>query len=176
MRHKSFKLLSFLLTLILGGMLGAGFSSAILAQEESRIITACVQNDGSMRIAGSSAECTRNETVLQWNTQGSAGQLRPVPQGSPLSFYVVQALGNGNLNPGENAMGTVNCNAGDMATGGGYALAAASPPAGELASMSSYPNPYFTGEHPTGWQVEMKNIGTSGNGFWVFAICADLTP
>jgi hypothetical protein len=80
------------------------------------------------------------------------------------------------MDPGETAWGIATCHEGDLATGGGYALAAASPPASELVSLSSYSEPYFTDTQPRSWQVQMKNIGESRNGFWVFAICADLTP
>ena len=40
-------------------------------------ISACYKNDGSLRLVGATDECTKRETLVQWNQAGPAGPAGP---------------------------------------------------------------------------------------------------
>jgi hypothetical protein len=83
------------------------------------------------------------------------------PSGLPGTFYVRQTSGTG-------TSGSVYCDSGDQATGGGYDV--------QSAGTSYFPiesRPYYSGATPTGWYVERASSGPS---LLVYVICADLTP
>ena len=64
-----------LAALVAGALIAAGAAYAVVAHTTaaSQTITACVSNEGGMRLAPATGDCRKNETVLTWNTVGPVG-------------------------------------------------------------------------------------------------------
>ena len=72
-----------LLTVFVVLAVGVGAGAAVTAQsDDTTVLNACVQkNSGNMRLVDSSDDCRKNENIVSWNVQGSAGP--DGPQGEP---------------------------------------------------------------------------------------------
>jgi hypothetical protein len=162
---------------------------------DTSLIHSCVnENSGTVKIVGASDSCKTNETALDWNIQGPTGPAGPTgPQGptgdtgptgptgatgatgpagpvgpagpagpaASTTYYTKSAFGDGS---GQQA----NCDAGDIATGGG---AAASLENTELGGTE----PIRTSAGvPVGWFAFLADPDDEGITVW--AICLDLTP
>ncbi|MBN1565924.1 MAG: collagen-like protein, partial [Anaerolineae bacterium] len=82
MSRRVIMLLTGLALLALGAVLGAGALSVIRAQ--GNVIMACVnQQNGNVRVVGSSGECRNPEVYVQWNIQGQPGPMGPQGPAGP---------------------------------------------------------------------------------------------
>jgi len=101
--------------------------------------------------------------------QGQEGPQGPVgPAGGFLTTYVNNGPST-NVPANNFATSTANCDAGDIATGGGSAL-------GTVEKLVSS-LPTFTGSTPTGWAVQAFNPTNQASVFIAATvICVDVTP
>jgi hypothetical protein len=122
-------------------------------------IYACVNNgDGTMRqVAGPDVACPKNFHKLSWSAEN--------PPSSETTTYT--AVDFAAMSSGDVKGLSVECNDGDVATGGGVENTSA----GTIVS-SSLPSPSLEGETPTGWFV-VARAGDSSQiqQLGVYAVC-----
>ena len=146
-------------------------------------IHACVKDNGEIRIVDGSDDCKNSETALEWNivgpdgpsgssgADGSDGAQGPAgPQGPPgvLRFYFRDG-GETVIPPNLNIKveGSAECDLGDKATGGGYAVVT-----GDARGF----NVINTLRRESDHIVTARNDSTVTQEFVVRVVCADVTP
>jgi len=147
---------------------------AALAFDDGVTIHACIDNKKRPRIVPSPDQCRDRERLLEWNIVGPQGP-RGVPGedgadgqvGAPgvLGFYTRDSIevdlgsyaGFGGL--------MAECDAGDIATGGGYDSNASS----DLFITDSYTGPSYH-------FLSGQNGGTAPIHIHASVVCADVTP
>ena len=161
-------------------LVGAGVAAGAIPGSDG-VIHGCYQKyDGTLRVidAEAGATCrTSSELPLTWNQAGSPGPAGPAgppgPQGAPgpagqtrLDTVLSAAFDNP---PGAQSPGTVQCPAGEYATGGGL-------PGSTVyqSANASYPNVDSNG-HMTGWKAWMNNNGPTDAKLYVWVVCAPAT-
>jgi hypothetical protein len=178
---------------VLAAALGASFllggvaSAAGLIPGPDGVIHGCYRHDGNLRVITADQTCDRNETALPWNQQGPKGD--PGPAGPA---HVVVRTGGGTAANGAAASGTAQCQAGEIATGGGAQIgnggtggtggmggsvgAGGNGGAGGTVSLAAA---FVTGSVPnttqgpaTGWTGIVTNLSGSDQSFTVWVMCA----
>jgi hypothetical protein len=141
-------------------------------------IHACVKNvGGNIRIVAADEACKDNETGLQWNFEGPQGprgdrgevgpQGPPGPQGPSgvLGFYRRESDWITVAADGIYVRHWVDCDAGDVATGGGYHFGGDLEGVRVKTTSPGYPHQWFA------WVV---NTGPEDVSLKVWAVCADM--
>ena len=142
-----------------------GMAAAAIPDSDG-VIHACLNNrTGAVRIidteAPVSATCTSKETALSWNQTGPAGE--PGPAGSVSATYVRSSTSTG--------AAQVNCDTGDIVTGGGGSAAFASLEAAYPYVAFSFPNP--PSDVPIGYRAESANDSAQVT---AYVVCAEAAP
>jgi hypothetical protein len=154
------------------------------------VITGCYNARGILRVIDvqNGQSCTNGETQLTWGQTGPVGPVGPVgptgsvgptgpkgdtgavgPQGPSgvVNAYVKSApISSGSFIGG----GTVNCNAGDTATGGGFSFGSFG-----FKYWVQTNSPVYDAQtgKPTGWEVIAENDDTNTSvGGFVWVVCA----
>lgn len=159
------RIFTFVAALGLGASIGTGAALAAIPDSGTGVLTACrITGDaGNVRIIDKQggASCHSYETELSWDTTP------PVP-GREIVTDTFSAVTSNNGISG----GSVNCPSGKKPLGGGYSVPTGSWGGGtsgsNIAAWSSYP---FDGS-PSGWTVNVKNMGGSALTVTVYAVCA----
>jgi hypothetical protein len=134
------------------------------------VISACYAKDGDLRVidAATGAKCKSGETALSWNQQG--------PTGAPgvLDFYTREK--GIDIPPHEDEFEDLDCDPGDRATGGGFAVDPVH--LEDVRVPESTPINDLVGGKltPFRWQVVFINSSDSSVGVQFSIVCADLTP
>lgn len=145
---------------VLGVGLGAGLAWASIP-DSNGVIHTCYKNQKWRVINAPSHSCDPTETALNINPGAVHPVIRTWTQTIP---------------PAGEATFTAHCNAGEVATGGGWRLVGANP-VGPLTvdgsvPQSSSPEP-SAGEVPIGWKVVgVANNDTVTHDVMAFAVCA----
>ena len=136
-------------------------------------IHACYKtSSGELRVVDPSAggTCKPSETALAWSQTG--------PPGPAGATQVTIRTATQTVSPGSSHTFTAHCDAGEVATGGGWRMEgpvpAGPPPVTVLGSVpqSASPEP-AAGETPVGWKViGVANQGALDHDVTVFAVCA----
>ncbi len=144
---------------------GAGIAWASIP-DANGVLHTCYKNSGWRVIDAPAESCKSSETPLAVDP----GAVRPVIRTETHTIH-----------PGEGHTFTAHCNAGEVATGGGWRLVGPVPifPPGTVwittqgdVPQSSSPEP-SAGEVPTGWKViGAVNQDTDDHDVTVFAVCA----
>jgi hypothetical protein len=69
MKNKTY-IVTPIITLIVAGFVGIG----VYAATTNTQISACIKNDGSVKIVTASSTCAKNESLLVWNITGPKGE------------------------------------------------------------------------------------------------------
>jgi hypothetical protein len=182
MKHKLF-----LIGALVALLLAVGITWTY-AQSEVVTYNACVNNSsGTIHMVGADEPCGNNEERIVWNNQGPPGlkgdkgdkgdpgdQGPPGPkgdkgdkgdQGDPgvLGFYLRSY--SIFINPSEQATVVVECDPGDVATGGGFS-----------AGLHMQVGQSWPGLNESRWQVIAINNGTYSDTVTARVRCADMTP
>ena len=139
---------------VLGALLIGG---AVWATDDPDTIHACVKQGGQIRIVDDPADCRGNESALHWGTLG--------PQGPGLSLYVNTLSFDVPAGSGFGAEAV--CDAGDLATGGGFDRAGQ--PWSVIASR-----PTLDAGVPFGWLVMIDNRTEVVRSVTAYVVCADV--
>jgi hypothetical protein len=99
--------------------------------------------------------------------QGPQGEQGP--PGTPGALRMYKKYEQGSIPAGTIRMVTVTCDAGDLATGGGYANA------WDLEVGQSYPYPHPPETTPTGWAIIARNQLPIERKPIAWVVCADLS-
>ena len=153
----------------IGLALAAGIAYATIP-DSAGVIHGCYQKvDGQLRVIDqqAGASCRPSEQQLDWNQTGAPGPPGPTgpqgPKGDPgaaPSFSTYTVVGDdANVGPKAELDESVNCNPGDLATGGGYILNSTL-----LQVRISSPDPH-------GWEVDVVN--PSANSWSAFQTIVD---
>jgi hypothetical protein len=157
--------------LIVGLLIGGG--GYALAAGGGGTIHACVHRaNGALYVR---SKCHRHDRKIRWNKVGQPGAAGPRgatgatgPAGPVKLDTVVSAA---IANPaGAQTGGSVNCPAGEFATGGGISGSTTG-----QAANASYPLTDPTTGHNDGWDAFMNNTGTTAGTFHVYVICTTAT-
>jgi hypothetical protein len=142
-----------------------GMAAAAIPDADG-VIHACLnKRTGAVRIidteAPVSATCTNKETALNWNQSGPPGE--PGPAGSVSATYRRSATSVGSAQ--------VNCDTGDIVTGGGGDASFGSLREVFPVVAFSFPNP--PSDVPIGYQAESTDSTATVT---AYVVCADATP
>lgn len=155
------------------------FGTTWVLAQDGEMIYACVNHVGNLRIVEEGVTCRNNEQSLSWNEQGPqglpgaegpAGPTGPAgPLGPPgvLDFYI--AFGFSDCSGEGTCSSRIECETGDMVTGGGGYFTT---PFLDLPITLSEP---VTGGGIQGWKLG-TTYAKSGDQLVVIAVCADMTP
>ena len=142
------------------------------------VISACyTKPGGNMRVIdATTGSCGPKESSLNWNVQGATGPQGPAGEQGPAGPEGPAGPANVVLRSKEidgvgGVRGTINCNDGERATGGGFD---ARGNGGTLTIYEDHPVPTTPGGVPTGWTVDIGVPDmTYPNGLGVvYVICA----
>lgn len=160
---------------VMVGLLIGGGGYAIAAGGGATI-KACVHRaNGDLYIK---SKCQRRDRKISWNMVGPRGATGAAgPQGATgatgpagtvkLDTVVSAAIANP---AGVQTGGSVNCPAGEFATGGGISGSTTT-----QSANASYPLLDPTTGHDDGWDAFMNNTGATAATFHVYVICAPAT-
>lgn len=150
--------------------LAAGVAYAAIPHSSTGVIDACYPKAGDLRVidAESGETCKSNETALAWNAQGPPGAQGPQGPAGPTKTIIRSKLvttqqGYGNIE-------TVNCDPGEVATGGGYKVVSGIPSDRVQSVVGSYPE----GNETVGavaWQVQWY-FTPAGEQWLIYVVCA----
>lgn len=120
---------------------------------------------GSLSQVGTTppANCGRGSQI-SWNSEGVEG-----PQGPAGATNVVvrsATTPTGNVDPAQTAAIPVNCEAGEIATGGGYFAGSSQMNVYSFSPITDVDNV------PTGWLVSVVNTGPNATAFSAHVVCA----
>ena len=135
----------------------------------------CVATSGALRVVTKASSCLKAKTVkrgnrrvripgessIAWNQQGRPGingtnGVNGTKGANGATDVVVRTGSQVTVAQGSIGVGTVSCNPGERATGGGYEF-----PGGQVDPAIYESTP--TGDPPTGWRIKIwkPNTGTS---------------
>jgi hypothetical protein len=167
--------------LVAGGVVAAvsgGVAWATIPDGSGQIHACYKSSSGDLRVIDPSAggACKPSETALMWSQTGPAGT--PGTPGAPGATHVTIRTATQTVSPGSSHTFTAHCDAGEVATGGGWRLEGpvptGPPPVTVLGSVpqSSSPEP-AAGETPVAWKViGVANQDAVDHDVTVFAVCA----
>ncbi len=143
-----------------------------VAADHDDIFTACLTPGGDLKdveINVDTADCRGNSTPVTWNSEGVPG---PPGDLSSLTSYEVSKVNQ--VDPlSTNGGGSGPCDAGDLATGGGFELLFSG-----LGSDLTIVHLFPARGRPTidAWGAEVTNRTEIPREFVVYAVCLDLPP
>ncbi|MFI6788128.1 hypothetical protein ACIBG4_12450 [Nonomuraea sp. NPDC050383] len=145
-------------SMLAGGMLTAGGAALATAMNEAPINACVTTSTGALRIVPPGTVCEEGETALDWNRQGSPGQL---------GVFTIKGPGT-RIAPGETAHLRADCGDGNYAISGGYL--------GErpTAPISVFANTIDNND-TSAWRVSIMNHSeTTTYPFVTYASCVPL--
>jgi hypothetical protein len=146
-------------------------------------ISACVKRHGGTLYVAH--KCANHDAKLVWNITGSQGRTGPQGpqgqsgpqglQGASGATKVVERQAGKTTETGHNDSAVVQCNSGEVATGGGWEM-----DNGNVANFLTFGDfpvkangtPAGPGETPTGWAMSVFNNSGQTDTWHVYAICA----
>jgi hypothetical protein len=163
------------------GLLIGGGGYAIAAGGGGKV-NACVQKaNGNLYIK---AKCQRGDRKISWSkvgprgakgaagqrgATGAAGAAGTTGPAGPVKLDTVTSAAIANA-AGAQSGGSVNCPAGEFATGGGLSGSTK-----DQSANASYPLFDPATGHADGWNAFMNNTGTTAGTFHVYVICTPAT-
>ena len=145
--------IGYALVIFLIGILAVSVSFAF-AQDED-VISACVGENGHLRIVDDASQCKSQEAYLEWSNGKSANIGLPIVG----NYVVSERLPNGIPH-------VIHCDIGDMATGGGY-----SHDTDNISAKLSAFRPYPETGMSTGWYFIAQAPDQVG-----YVSCLDVYP
>ena len=123
---------------------------------------------GNIRVVDATAACKSNERALDWNAQGIQGPKGDKgdagPQGPSGVATLTTRSKSFTVSAGGHAVGVVQCEPGERATGGGFGT-------NESTKVNtSRPEPLTS--TPTGWFVSVSDGSSVGAIFFAWVVCA----
>ena len=164
-------------------MSGVGYAAVASSQGT---IGACVKRQGGMLYLAS--RCSQHDRRLVWSVSGVPGSpgklgtqgIQGVQgiQGAPGAAGATKVVERETVkttNTGSNDTATVLCNAGEVATGGGWQMESGN--VANFLTFGDYPvqsngSTAGPGDTPAGWYVSIYNNSGSTDTWRVYVICA----
>jgi hypothetical protein len=138
-------------------VLVVGVTAALAATGDERIYT-CVNNgDGTIRqVAGADVACPRNWHKLSWSAENP-------PATKTTTYTKTEAFAI----PGVDTLGagSVLCDDGDVATGGGYRIS------GGITRVTDSRPATDEADKPIGWRVVVEKPNSNPSSFAIDAVC-----
>jgi hypothetical protein len=157
--------------LIVGVLIGGG--GYAIAAGGGGSVHACVHRaNGDLYIK---SKCQRHDRKISWNkvgprgAKGAAGPRGATGAAGPVKLDTVVSPSIANP-AGAQTGGSVNCPAGEFATGGGISGSTLA-----QSANASYPLLDSATGHADGWDAFMNNTGATAGTFHVYVICTPAT-
>jgi hypothetical protein len=163
-----------------------------LANRPSKITVCVSKKTGTLYRAG---KCRAHDTKVSWNVQGPTGASGPAgaagrtgatgptgatggtgAAGAPGATAVTVRTVSTTTTNGQNSQAHVNCNTGEVATGGGWTEGSGTITGfdtfGDYPTNGSGTTAAAAGTTPSGWAMSVFNNNGSSNTWEVYVICA----
>jgi hypothetical protein len=147
-----------------GALLSVGVWTMVYAHGgDPNLIHSCVNNkSGEIKIIDASETCSKNWSPLDWNKQAPPKALALYTRVSNVVNIFPEAVGEA----------VASCDAGDVATGGGYE--------GDHGSFGGGFRVAIFGNRPApsgdAWVVRARNESGNFLNLTAYVVCADVTP